>query len=164
MDDYTPSVLDRLTDPNLPVNRSRYTAGELERSVVRDLTELLNTRRPPDGFFDGLPRVEASVANFGLRDMTVVEGKAAEQRELCARHIRQVIEAFEPRLTDVAVVARDPDEVRDERPQGFSLAAMYFRIRATLNVDPTPIDGVTFDTVLEMTTGTHTVNLPGAAR
>jgi type VI secretion system lysozyme-like protein len=164
MDDYTPSVLDRLTDPDLPVNRSRYTLRELERAVVRDLTELLNTRRPPDGFFAGLPLVEASVANYGLRDMTVVEGTAADQRELCARHIQQVIEAFEPRLTAVSVAARDPGEVRDERPQAFSLVALYFRIRATLNVDPTPIDGVTFDTVLEVTTGTHTVNLPGAAR
>jgi len=71
---------------------------------------------------------------------------------------------FEPRLTDVTVIARNPDEVKTERPQSFNLAAMYFRIRATLNVDPHPIEGVAFDTVLELTSGHHQVQLPGEAR
>jgi type VI secretion system lysozyme-like protein len=131
---------------------------------MRDLSELLNTKRPPEGFFDGLPLVRESVANYGLPDMTTAEGLTADQRDRYARHIAEVIAAFEPRLADVVVTARNPGEVRDERPQTFSLVAMYFRIRATLNVDPTPIDGVTFDTVFEVITGTHTVNLPGAAR
>lgn len=161
MDDYPPSFLDRLTDPALPPGRTRYTARQLEQTVMRDLAELLNTKRPPDELFDGLGLVQESIANYGLRDMTMVAGYSAAQRDEYARHILHVIDVFEPRLTDVVVTARDPGEVQDERPQAFSLAAMYFRIRATLNVDPHPIEGVTFDTVFELTTGHHRVHLPG---
>ncbi len=161
MDDYPPSFFDRLTDLDLPPGRTRYTARQVEQAVMRDLSELLNTKRPPDELFEGLQLVRESIANFGLRDMTMVAGASAAQREEYARHIVEVITAFEPRLADVVVMARNPDEVRDERPQAFSLVAMYFRIRATLNVDPHPIEGVTFYTVFELTSGTHQVTLPG---
>jgi type VI secretion system lysozyme-like protein len=162
MDDYTPSVFDRLSDPSIPVGRSRYTLRQLEHAVLRDLSDLLNTKRPAEGTFDGLGLVPDSIANYGLKDMTMVHGYTAGEREVYAQHIAHVIAAFEPRLTDVVVVARDPAEVREERPTQFNLAAMYFRIRATLNVDPTPIEGVTFDTVFELTSGHHQVHLPGA--
>lgn len=163
MEEYPPSFYDRLTDPNIPPGQSRYTADQVEYAVMRDLAELLNTKRPSDELFVGLQLVQRSIANFGLRDMTMVPAYTATQREQYAQHIAEVIEAFEPRLMNVVITARDPNDVKEERPQQFNLAAMYFRIRATLNVDPHPIEGVSFDTVFELTSGHHEVNLSGAS-
>jgi type VI secretion system protein ImpF len=160
MNEYNPSLFDRLTDPSLLQGQCRYSAHQLEQSVIRDLCELLNTKRPPDVLFAGLTFVPRSIANYGLRDMTLLESNSLTQREELARHIVEVINLFEPRLSNVEVVARDPIDVQGERPQTFRIAAMYFRIRATLNVDPIPIDGVTFDTVFELNTGHHNVFLP----
>jgi len=81
MEEYPPTVFDRLTDAALPPGKSRYTARQLEQAVMRDLGELLNTKRPPDDMFAGLPLVQDSIANFGLRDMTMVESATADQRE-----------------------------------------------------------------------------------
>ena len=163
MDDYPPSFLNRLTDPELPDNRCRYSLSQTETSVMRDLEELLNTKRPREGFFAGLAEVEHSIANFGLRDITHVNGNSADERHRFAAHVREVIESFEPRLTNVNVSVRHLDEVKAELAQGFKLGAIYFRIRATLNVDPTPVEGVVFDTVLNLASGHHDVRLPGAA-
>lgn len=161
MDDFKPSVFDRLTDPLLQPGRPRYSLRAFEDAVRRDLTDLLNATRPPNGFFDGLPEVEQSIANFGLRDVTGMDGNSPAVREGFADHIKVVIETYEPRLTDVAVTPRDPDEVREQDGRNFRLSALYFRIRGTLNVDPTPVDGVTFDTVLELVSRRYDVRLPG---
>jgi type VI secretion system protein ImpF len=161
MDDLPPSFLDRLTDPGIKPNRCKYTLREFEARVLRDLQDLLNTKRPPDAEFADFPEIQKSVANYGLRDMTHKDGSDSDVRSGYANHIKEVIEAFEPRLSEVEVDARTPEEVQSQDPSLFRLSAAFFRIRVTLNVDPTPIDGVTFDTVLELASGQHQVKLPG---
>lgn len=161
MDDYPPSFFDRLTDPGISANRCRYTLRQTEEAVLRDLANLLNVRRPPDGFFDGLALVGESIANFGIRDFSHTDGSSRQQQDVLAEHIAQVIQVYEPRLTNVQVVARDPQQVKSERSKDYRIGVAYFRIVATLNVDPTPIEGVVFDTALELSTGHHNVSTPG---
>ncbi len=161
MDDYPPSFFDRLTDPNISANRCRYSLAETEAAVLRDLEHLLNTKRPPEYYFTELPAVSRSIANFGLRDLTHKDGSTEESRIQIAEHILSVIEIFEPRLTKVQVIPRSLDEVKQEHPRGYRIGAVYYRIVATLNVDPTPIEGVVFDTMIELATGRHNVTTPG---
>jgi type VI secretion system protein ImpF len=161
MDDYPPSFFDRLTDPDISANRCRYSLRETESAVLRDLEQLLNTKRPPENYFEALPAVRKSIANFGLRDLTHKDGTTEESRLLIAEHIAEVIETYEPRLTKVQVIPRAMEEVREEQPRGYRIGAAYFRIVATLNVDPTPIEGVVFDTMIELATGRHNVTTPG---
>ena len=156
-----PSVLDRLTDAESAgsVARPGYGLGQMEDAVRRDLEDLLNTRRPPDALFEGLVEVPTSIANFGLRDLARFDTVTAAQREAFARHIADVIAAFEPRLIDVQVGVRDPGAARPAAG-GPALAALYFRITARLNLDPAP--DVAFETVLELTKGRHQVLKEGA--
>ncbi|MFO0938027.1 MAG: type VI secretion system baseplate subunit TssE [Gemmataceae bacterium] len=162
MDDYPPSFLNRLTDPDIPDKRCHYSLAQTEQSVMRDLEDLLNTKRPRDGIFSGCTEVEHSIANFGLRDVTHVKAQSPDERQRFAEHVRDVIVAYEPRLKNVDVSVRQPDDVKAELPQGFKLGAIFLRIRATLNVDPMPVDGIVFDTVLHLASGHHDVLLPGA--
>ncbi len=162
MDDYPPSFFDRLTDPDISANRCRYSLAQTEAAVLRDLEQLLNTKRPPEDQFEGLEAVQRSIANFGLRDLTHKDGTTDESRIQIAEHILHVIEVFEPRLTRVQVFSRSLEEVMQEQPKGYRLGAAYFRIIATLNVDPTPIEGIVFDTTMELSTGRHNVNYPGS--
>lgn len=163
MDDYPPSFFDRLTDPGISANRCRYSLAQTEQAVLRDLENLLNTKRPYEGCFEGLDAVSTSIANYGLADMTHKDGTSEETRRQISEHLLEVIRNFEPRLTHVQVIARRPEEVKEEQPKGWRIGAAYFRIVGTLNVDPTPIEGVVFDTVLELATGRHNVSTPGGA-
>lgn len=161
MDDYPPSFFDRLTDPTISANRCRYSLAETETAVLRDLEQLLNTKRPPEDYFAELPNVQKSIANFGLRDLSHKDGTTEESCVLIAEHILDVIQIFEPRLTNVQVLPRNADEIKQEQPRAYKIGAAYFRIIATLNVDPTPIEGVVFDTMIELATGRHNVSSPG---
>ena len=163
MDDYPPSFFNRLADPTISANRCRYTLAQTEAAVLRDLEDLLNTKRPPEEYFEGLDYVARSIANYGLRDLTHKDGNAPQVRQQLAEHILDVVQTYEPRLKNVQVVPRSLDDVKAEQPRGFRLGAVYFRIVATLNVDPTPIEGVVFDTMLEIATGHHNVSTPGVS-
>jgi type VI secretion system protein ImpF len=170
-----PTVLDRLIDAESAgtPGRTGYTLRQMEDSVRRDLEDLLNTRRPPefamgpdgqyvlspDGqrerFFGGLNEVPSSIANFGLPDLARFDTLTPELRDEFARQIEQVIRAFEPRLKDVRVTVRDPAQVAEAKKQDFKKTALYFHIEARLSLDPAP--EVAFETVLELTKGTHEV-------
>jgi type VI secretion system protein ImpF len=162
-----PSVLDRLIDAESAgtPDRPGYTLRQMEDVVRRDLEDLLNTRRPPEfvtgptgrpePFFGGLEEVPTSIVNFGLRDLAYFNTLTPELRNEFARHIELVIGAYEPRLRDVQVSVRDPLQVAETMKGDYKRTAMYFHIEARLNLDPAP--EVAFETVLELTKGTHQV-------
>jgi type VI secretion system protein ImpF len=162
-----PSVLDRLVDAESAGSPDRpgYTLRQMEDVVRRDLEDLLNTRRPPEEtvgpngvpepFFGGLEEVPTSVANFGLRDLAYFNTLTPELREEFARHIERVIALHEPRLRDIRVTVRDPQEVAETKKHDYKKTALYFHIEARLNLDPAP--EVAFESVLELTKGTHEV-------
>ncbi len=154
-----PSMFDRLVDPALASKAATqgYSLRELEEAVREDLLDLLNTHRPPEGTFTGIPDVARSVANYGIRDLAHLETSSAEERADMVRHIKEVIENYEPRLCDVEVSIRSPDEVETEKGHMHNRAAVYFRITASLNLRPHKVEGVTFVTMLELTNGRHDV-------
>jgi type VI secretion system protein ImpF len=152
-------MFDRLVDPDLALKATTqgYSVRELEEAVRDDLLDLLNTHRPPEGTFDGNPDVARSVANYGLRDLAHLESLSSEERAGMALHIKQVIETYEPRLCDVEVSIRSPEEVESEKGHEHNRAAVYFRITAALNLRPHKVEGISFVTMLELTNGRHDV-------
>jgi len=132
------SVLDRLVDleperpeEGLPSRRISYNL--FRRHVQRDLEQLLNTRDP---FFD-LPaefeEVAQSVIAYGLPDFSVI--RRQDEPALCVA-LKNAIERFEPRLTEVAVTLIPSNSPSDR--------LLKIRLDAKLMIDPAP-EAVAFD-------------------
>lgn len=142
-----PSVLDRLIDYEPEYSREAAASRVknlriLKQSVRRDLEWLLNTRAtldvPPE-----LKEVQASLAVYGLPDMTTISAKNPADKSRLRRSVERVLETFEPRLEGVVVT------LDQELGPGLS---MKFRIDARLKVDPAP-EPVSFDTLLQIGSG-----------
>lgn len=148
-----PSLLDRLVDwapdeaadPLVGVAESR---ARFERSVLRDLEWLLNTRQTiePVGR-KSHPEAFRSVHNYGIPDVTSLSADSRESRSYLMERLREAIRIFEPRLQDLEVVAlADSDGKR----------AVRFRVEGTLIMEE-DAERIVFDTVLETTSGTFAV-------
>lgn len=145
-DRYIPSFLDRLIDPA--------QTQSFKSVLLRDVEDLLNTHRPPEGQFEGLEEVEKSVVNFGLKDLTLFAQKSEDDRNRVYRHIEETIERFEPRLQRVKVTPRDYDEVEKEEKAQFRRGSLYLRIEAQLRGAS---ENIVFESILELNKGHHTV-------
>lgn len=124
----------------------------LHDSVRRDLEWLLNTRRiavPPD---EGLKDLNRSVYVFGLPDFTSFSLSAPSERAKLLRQLQNAIKLFEPRIAKPRIVALE-GEARFNR-------TLRFRIEGLLLMDPEP-EMVSFDTVLQLTSGTYEVKDEG---
>jgi type VI secretion system protein ImpF len=147
------SILDRLLDyqPGIGDAPATWTASvdALKASLVRDLEWLLNTRRIAEPAPDHYPEVQGSVYHFGLPDITSRSADSVAVQQGLARDIEEVLHIFEPRLTEVRVILREPGE------KGSRLAR--FVIEALLRMEPNP-ERVMFDTVLETPTGKFSVS------
>jgi type VI secretion system protein ImpF len=150
-----PSLLDRLTDLDPRSSADpRITFAESVRqfkaSLQRDLEWLLNTRRIPEpireSWFEYLPR---SLYYYGLPDITSLSRDSRQSRTFLLRQVESAVAAFEPRLADVRIT------VVEAEGEGFR-RELRFHIEALLRMDPTP-EQVTFDTVLQFTTGQYQV-------
>jgi type VI secretion system protein ImpF len=103
-----PALLDRLIDdaPQARSDRCRHGAvsmRHLRASVLRDLSNLLNAHALYGSRSLGAhPLAEASVVNYGLRDLT---GKALSSLDVAAlaREIERAIIRFEPRIVSRTV-------------------------------------------------------------
>lgn len=98
-----PALLDRLTDDALPADGDTCvyrvaSEKELRESVMRDLSNLLNAHALYGcAALSAHPLAEASVINYGLRDVT---GKPLSSLDVAAlaRQIECAIVRFEPRI------------------------------------------------------------------
>lgn len=147
------SVLDRLLGDDDPgagggTPRSRSMA-RLKESLQRDLEWLLNTRRTIEPAEASHPRVQGSVHHFGLPDLTSLAAGSDEVRRQLVRQVEEAIARFEPRLSRVRVTAAS------DAPGGGR--ELRFVVEALLKVEPEP-ERVTFDTLLEVASGTFQVN------
>jgi type VI secretion system protein ImpF len=139
------SILDRLIDldPDVskePVQLRLRDPREAKASVVRDLENLLNTRRhiltPPPGYTE----VNSSLFTFGLPDFTSQNPKNITVRQQLRQEIERTIARFEPRLRNVSVhveAAGDNDR------------SLRFRINGLLMLEP-EAEPVTFDTYFDV--------------
>jgi len=149
-----PSLLDRLTDtePSRPADApgSRdQSERAFRRSVQRDVEWLLNTRRGIRRATASQPLTHQSVLEYGLLDTTGMSMSGEAGPSKLAEHIKDTLQRYEPRLTNVVVKLLGADE--KQRLQ------VRFTIQATLLMDPTP-EQIVFDTVLEMASGAYEVD------
>lgn len=150
---YKPSMLDRLLDAK--ELRHGQTLLQLEESILRDLQDLLNSRRPPENQFISLPEASRTTANFGIMDFAHLELLSSAGRQAVLDHIRVVIETYEPRLSSVEVIERRGEELEKMAKRDYHKGAIYLQVKANLKGNPGP--EVSFETILELAKGAHTV-------
>lgn len=151
------SLVDRLTDlepksrveaPLTPPQAVRV----LKSGLRRDLEWLLNSRRrigePPEGARE----VPASLYLFGLPDMSGRQVGIHRQQDELAREIEKAIAIFEPRLKNVSVRAFDATSVS---------RTLRFQIDGLLKIEPGN-ERISFDTTLELASGSYRVESRGA--
>jgi type VI secretion system protein ImpF len=147
-----PSLLDRLTDTTSQGTfRHGQDLDQVVDSIRRDMEELLNARPPYMDIPDDWPEVKNSLMTFGLPDLISATIATDSDKAELARLVEGIVARFEPRLRNIrAVLMESPGaEHRDVR----------FHIEAEINVDPAP--KVTFETVLELTTGQAKIQTTG---
>ncbi|MBM4330015.1 MAG: type VI secretion system baseplate subunit TssE [Deltaproteobacteria bacterium] len=147
------SILDRLIDlePGVsrePVQYRLLTIGRAKASVVRDLENLLNTKRsvlaPPAAFRE----VNNSLFVYGLPDFTSQNPRSPMVRQQLRQQMERIISRFEPRLRNVKVnVEMSAQTERNLR----------FKISALLVVDPLT-EPVTFDTYFDVSRGEYFIS------
>jgi len=160
-DDYTTAVtlstLDRLIDddPDTSVEAiptRTQSVRQLKDGLRRDLEWLLNTRRvavPPD---ESLKEVNRSLYVFGLPDFTHYGLNSPQDQAKLVRFLQSTVKIFEPRMANVRIV---PLEAVAGKTR-----TLRFRIEGMLVMDPAP-EHVSFDTVLELTSGGYEVRNAG---
>lgn len=144
------SILDRLIDnePDLshePVQRRFATVNQVRESVIRDLENLLNTRKSIRPVSDAAEQVRGSLYAYGVRDFISQNPKSGAVRQQIRQEIERIMTLFEPRLKNVAV--RLDSTAGNER-------ALRFRITALLFVDPVTAP-ITFDTCFDINSGSY---------
>jgi type VI secretion system protein ImpF len=147
------SILERLIDasPGVAVDapqRWHDAVAQKRASVQRDLEWLLNTRRIAEPAPADFPQLRSSLYHFGLADISSRSADSDEARRQLLQQIEETVRTFEPRLTSVRVSLRRGGEDGPHR--------VRFVIEAMLRMDPDP-ERITFDTVLEVTSGEFTV-------
>jgi type VI secretion system protein ImpF len=147
------SILDRLIDTDIGSSANEIVSRaqsirELKAAVRRDLEGLLNTRaiavRPPEA----LTEVNDSVYTFGVGDITSLSADDPKSRMKLRQMIEKAIASFEPRLGAV--------QVGDSLSGMSDSRQLRFAIQAILKLDPSP-ERVSFDTVLDVTTGQYAI-------
>jgi type VI secretion system protein ImpF len=153
----TLSVLDRLIDQDprnskeVPPTRTQ-SERMLRDAVRRDLEWLLNTRRiaiPPD---EGLKELNRSVYMFGLPDFTGFSIATPNDKSKLIRQLQNAVKLFEPRIAKARIVPLESE--------GAGTRTLRFRIEGLLLMDPEP-EHVSFDTVLQLTSGQYEVQNAG---
>jgi type VI secretion system protein ImpF len=146
------SILDRLIDNDPGSSREpvqyRPSLGQIKDAVVRDLENLLNTRRqillPPPEYRE----VNNSLFLYGLQDFTSKNPDSPIVRQRLRQTIEQTISRYEPRLKNVTVQIETPSKnARDLR----------FRITAVLMVEPIT-EPVTFDTYFDVSRSEYRIS------
>ena len=131
-----------------PVQYRLLSIGQIKASVIRDLENLLNTRRqilaPPVAYRE----VNNSLFVYGLRDFTAQSPKSVSVRQQLRQDIEKTISRFEPRLKNVSIHLETPTQ--KERN-------LRFRISGLLVVEPVA-EPVTFDTYFDANRGEYVIS------
>ena len=144
------SILDRLLDdePDVsrePVQRRLFDIGLIKGRVIRDLENLLNTRRHISQIPVSFKNVNHSVLMYGLGDFTSENPQSPSVRHRLRQDIEKTISRFEPRLKNVTV------RLEEGTVKGRNVR---FRITGMLVVEA-EVEPVTFDTFFEPDRGRY---------
>lgn len=148
----TQSVLDRLLDddpaaPADPAVTRAQSFRQLKTGLRRDLEWLLNTRQTPLPAPEAFRELSRSLYNYGLPDLSSMAVDSGGDRKRLLSLIELAVARYEPRLMKVQVALEQV---------ATATRLLRFRIEALLRVDPAP-EQVSFDTVLELTSGEYEV-------
>lgn len=144
MDNAQASLLDRLIDDDPGNSRESVQyrlldVRQVKAFVVRDLENLLNSRRSITVLPAQFRELENSVATYGLKDFTAKNTDSQKLRQDIRKDVERSIARFEPRLKNVKVDL----ETGTKKERNLS-----FRISAMLVVDPIR-EPVAFDTYFD---------------
>jgi type VI secretion system protein ImpF len=144
------SILDRLNgDDDLGILGGRTSdIGYVRQAVLRDVENLLNTRRNiivPSKSFDYLSN---SLYVYGLEDFVSRNPKSPEVRIALKNSIEKNIARFEPRLIHTEV-AFNPEEGNEQN--------LCFTVKATLYASPVH-EPISFDTWFSVNRGEYKIN------
>ena len=146
------SILDRLIDlePRVPgesVQNRLFDIWQIKAMVVRDIENLLNTRRQILSVPASYKQVNRSVFVYGLGDFTAENPRSPSVRQRLRRDIEKAISRFEPRLKNVTVrLEEDVEKGRNLR----------FRISGMLVVE-SEAEPVSFDTYFDNNRGEYVI-------
>lgn len=146
------SVLDRLIDndpgvSNEPVQYGLLDIRQIRRSVIRDLENLLNSRRFILSIPSEFKEVNNSLLVYGLRDFTSFDPRNPSIKQRLRNEVKQTISRFEQRLKNVTV--------RIETQEG-NERNIRFRITGMLVVGPIR-EPVAFDTFFDINRGEYVI-------
>ena len=143
----TPSILDRLMNvDDWPTTRAQ-SLRNFREALKRDVEWLLNTRRPPLENIGKFERARTTMVNYGLSDITALGLSSASDQKRLRKALEQSLREFEPRLTGLVVTIQE-SQTADRR--------LRFHVQGLMCISPAP-EEISFDTVLELTSGEYTV-------
>jgi type VI secretion system lysozyme-like protein len=134
-------LFDRIAGfPDASVDGRLMDSGGLRRSLLRDLSRLLNVRNGMSvkDFLDADP----SVLDYGLPDLLALSAQSEEDLHLLGKSVARAIALYEPRLSHVQVTAA---------PDGARKNAARVAIAAAVMVGP-QLCRVDFDLLLDSQT------------
>jgi len=143
------SVLDRLNSGSDTGLLGGHAADlqTVKSSVLRDVENLLNTRRniidPPES----CAHLNASLFVYGIEDFVAQNPKNPDVRNALKKSIETTIHKFEPRLRRVAVAFND-EEGNEQN--------LCFTVMATLYADPVQ-EPIYFDTWFSVNRGEYKI-------
>ncbi len=147
------SVFDRLLDYEPGVSRepatNRFLSIELVRaSIVRDLENLLNSRRTITDVPPVFKEVNKSLFTYGISDFTSENPKSRTVRRKLQQDVEKAIALFEPRLSNVTVHL--------EISTGKSVQSLRFKISGML-ITESESEPVAFDTFFDINRGEYRI-------
>ncbi len=146
------SILDRLLDdePDVvqePVQHQLLDIRQIKDKVIRDLENLLNTRRPISQVPVSFKGVNNSVLMYGLGDFTSDNPQSPSVRNRLRQDIEKAVSRFEPRIKNVTV------RLEEGTIKGRNVS---FRITGMLVLE-SEVEPVTFDTFFEPDRGRYLI-------
>lgn len=131
-----------------PVQYRLYDITRIKAMVVRDLENLLNTRRNILPVPASYREINNSVFMYGIGDFTSENPRSPSVRRRLRQDIEKTISKFEPRLKNVTV------RLEEDLEAGRNLR---FRISGLLVVEP-EIEPVSFDTYFDTNRGEYVIH------
>jgi type VI secretion system protein ImpF len=144
------SVLDRLDDhDDVGILGGRTSdIGFVRQAVLRDVENLLNTRRNIVALSESFGHLSNSLYVYGLEDFVSKNPKSPEVRNALKSSIEKTIARFEPRLVHTEVMF-NLEEGNEQN--------LCFTVKATLYADPVH-EPISFDTWFSVNRGEYKIN------
>jgi type VI secretion system protein ImpF len=116
---------------------------------VRDMENLLNTRRKIFPVPEEFKEVNNSIFVYGLPDFSSQNPKSPQTRQMLRRDVEQTSIKFERRLKNIKVKIENSDKTEQK---------IRFRITGVLHMEPL-LEPVTFDTYFDINKGNYAIAL-----